>query len=113
MSNKNSIGQSNDNIPVFTQRNFTNLNEETQQKLVDQQHEQQMAKGGKLGKLFGTDKENAAINIGAVTLFLFVLIFIGAILLQIFTGKEINQILLTGIVSIITLILGYIFGKQG
>ena len=90
---------------------FVKLHVEIQDKIISGINENKGKEGGFLGKLFGIKPMNIAMNIAfmicAILFFIVVVDFI-RICIQ---GESFNMELLETIIPVITLSLGYIFGK--
>ena len=96
---------------LVTSETFQNIPENIQEKALNSIENQNQNEGGRMGKFFGTKKENAAMNIAFVIcciLFVFCLI---DIIHAIIYDKSAYTELIKAILPIITLTLGYIFGK--
>lgn len=122
MAIKNQINDS-EIQAILSNPQFKELNQTTQ-KLVIQTadkaqiekinigHAENIAKAGKLGVFIGTEHDNAVVNVGfVVLLFCFVIIIAIFILKAIYVERDFDSIF-TGIMSMATLTLGYIFGKK-
>lgn len=103
--------QNDEFIATINSASFGNLTEENQKELLNQINKVKEKEGGILGKFLGIKKENAAMNI-AFTLCSILLIFCGIdIIHAVITGKAAYTELVKGVLPVVTLTLGYIFGK--
>lgn len=92
---------------------FNGLKPEIQSKIIEELSSNGASKedGGIMGKLFGNKKENASMHI-AFTLCCILLLLCGIdIVRALMAGETAYTELVKNIVPIITLALGYIFGK--
>ena len=90
-------------INVISSDKFGNLTPEMQQNILNQIEKTGQRDGGIMGKLFGTKKELAAMNIALI---MCMILFI--------VGFAVNESQIwTGILTIEGTALGYIFGKGG
>lgn len=99
----------NDNFSgVILNDNFAQLPDEIQQKVIDQVSKRD---GGFMGKFFGNKKENASMNI-AVTICILLLLLCGIdIIHSICANTEFHMELISTVIPVISLSLGFIFGK--
>ena len=82
---------------------FTGLSESNQKQIIEGLSRRDEKNGGIMGKIFGTNKDNAAMNIALVVCVL--LIIVGLICML--SGNEQWDIVITGIMTTV----GYIFGR--
>lgn len=68
-------------------------------------------KAGLMGKLIGSDKQNAAINSAVLLCVMLLVVFILSVVLKICTGEDYTTVILDFVMSFLTLAIGYIFGK--
>ena len=100
-------------IHGISEKNFAKLSEEQKgivlAGIADAQNKSQ--EGGQLGKFLGTNPKNASMHI-ALILCVILLLYCGFDLFHSFLGENtINKEIWDAILPIITLSLGYIFGK--
>lgn len=96
---------------LVSSKGFQSVTENIQEKALNSIEIQNQNEGGRMGRFFGTKKENAAMNIAFMIcciLFVFCLI---DIICAIIRGESAYTELIKAILPIITLTLGYIFGK--
>lgn len=87
---------------LINSENFYRLNEDGQKAVINAMNEAQEKEGGIMGKLFGTNKDNAAMHIAFSICIL--LIVVGIICMA--TGNDQWSVIITGIMTTV----GYIFG---
>lgn len=110
---KNSLKNLNKNeySDFLSPDSFVKLDAEIQDKIISGINDNKSKEGGILGRFFGTKPMNIAMNIAfmicAILFFIVVVDFI-RICIQ---GESFNMELLKTIIPVITLSLGYIFGK--
>lgn len=96
---------------LVTSEAFQNVPENIQEKALNSIQIKNENKGGFMGKIFGTEKENAAMHI-AFALCCILLIFCGIDMIHAFNLKETGYTeLVKAVLPIVTLTIGYIFGK--
>lgn len=88
---------------ILNSSNFISLPETSQRQLISGLNESKDKEGGKMGKLFGINKNNAAMNIAFTLCAL--LVVVGLICM--YAGKDYWDV----IIPSITTVMGYIFGK--
>lgn len=92
--------------------NFNKLSESSQVLIINGINENKAKEGGFMGRLFGTRPENVSMHI-AFTLCMILLVYCGIDLLgSVFMGRSINFELWNIVIPVITLALGFIFGKS-
>ena len=96
---------------LISSESFLNLDTQTQNKLIDAVHNNKEKDGGIMGKFLGTKPANVAMNIALIICVLLILIVIIDFIYSCSRGGEINLDLVNTIVPVISLSLGYIFGK--
>lgn len=108
--NKLSVGS--DLISIINSDSFLTLNDETKNKVIAAVSSENAKAGGFMGKVFGTKSETTAIYIG----FTLTVILIGLLVAVIFWAcaddGSTNMELVNGIIPLITLAIGYTFGKS-
>lgn len=96
---------------VATPDTFMKLSEDCQYKIIDGINESKTKEGGSMGKIFGTRPENVSMHI-ALILCLILLLYCGIDLLaSVVLNRAINSELWNTIMPVVTLALGFIFGK--
>lgn len=96
---------------VAVDDNFNKLTETSQTLIINGINENKARDGGFMGKLFGTKPENVSMHI-AFTLCIILLLYCGIDLIgSIIVGRQINSELWNTIIPVVTLALGFIFGK--
>ncbi|WP_349667034.1 hypothetical protein [Lacrimispora sp.] len=96
---------------VAVDDNFNKLTETSQTLIINGINENKAKEGGFMGKLFGTKPENVSMHI-AFTLCIILLLYCGIDLVgSVITGRQINSELWNTIIPVVTLALGFIFGK--
>lgn len=90
---------------VARSEQFTNLNSEIQGKVIDSlsKNDSSGQEGGLMGKVFGTKKENASMNIAFLICILLTVIGFACLI----AGKDYWNV----IIPAITTGMGYMFGK--
>ena len=79
-----------------------------EQAQYDHQHRTKQADLGLIGKLVGSSTEKAG-NISFIVL----VVYFGIVVASLFWAKESTSMLLPHFLSILTLVLGYLFGRKG
>lgn len=105
----------NPKINGIPEKSFSGLNDEQKNIVLTGNNSVQdkSVDGGKIGKIIGTNPQNASINI-ALILSCIMLIFCGLDILHFFCkDTELTEYIWDKGIPIITLSLGYIFGKGG
>lgn len=96
---------------LITSEGFRDMPENIQEKALNSIENKNQKEGGFMGKLFGTKRENASMNI-AFVLCAILLFFCAVDIIHALTvGKAAYTELVKSILPIVTLTLGYIFGK--
>lgn len=96
---------------LVTSEIFQNIPESIQEKALNSIENQNKNEGGRMGEFFGTKKENAAMNIAFIICCILLAFCLIDIIHAIIYGKSAYTELIKAILPIITLTLGYIFGK--
>ena len=96
---------------IINSENFSRLTEKNQKVVLTEIINANKKDGGFLGKFFGTNKENASLHIAFVICAILLLFCAIDILHAIKTNQPAYTELVKYILPIITLALGYIFGK--
>lgn len=96
---------------VALDENFNKLSETSQNMIINGINENKAKEGGFMGRLFGTKPDNVSMHI-AFTLCIILLLYCGIDLIgSLFAGREINSELWNTVIPVVTLALGFIFGK--
>lgn len=90
---------------------FVNLNPNLQNKIIDTVHNDKEKDGGVMGKFLGTRPANASMHIGFIICVFLILILIIDFFHSYAINKDINMDLVNQIIPVLTLSMGYIFGK--
>lgn len=91
--------------------NFVNLDSNLQGKIIDSMNEEKAQRGGFMGTFLGTDPTNVSMHIALILCGLLVLLLAIDFIHAYCTGQEINMELVSQFIPVVTLSLGYIFGK--
>lgn len=98
-------------IDVVSNADFSNLKPNAQQAVLNSIKDESQREGGTMGKILGTKKENIGMHI-ALILNVIILTFCGIdIICAIVQGRSAFTELVRNCIPIITLTLGYLFGK--
>jgi hypothetical protein len=108
--NKN-ISTENSINDIVGNEGFSKLNPELQDQIVTLIEKGKEKDGGFLGRFFGIKPINVAMHIGFVICAMLISVVIIDAIHSYFIGQSINLELLEFVFPIITLSLGYIFGK--
>lgn len=92
---------------VVGQQNFSKLNPNIQELIIQAAKDIKQKDGGWLGQVLGTHPTNASLHIGLILSSLLILLIIVDTY-----GKSLNLELVKIILPVITLYLGYIFGRN-
>ena len=102
----------NDPIAVIMQsENFLNLDQNLQNKIIDTVYSDKEKDGGVMGKFLGNKPANASMNICLILCVLLIIILLVDIIHSYCVSEDINMELVNTVVPVITLSMGYIFGK--
>ncbi len=96
---------------ILDKKSFVNLSPDLQNKIIDTVHNNVEKGGGIMGKFLGTKQTNVAMHIGLIICVILLLIVIVECIHSYFVKDSINMDLVSAILPIITLFLGYIFGR--
>ena len=96
---------------IISSDTFVSLDPNLQNKIIDTVHNDREKDGGVVGKFLGNKSANASINISFILCVLLVLILIMDFIHSYFINESINMELVNKIIPVITLSIGYIFGK--
>ena len=109
--NKESISQNTIN-GIVDASSFINLTPEVQGKIIDSISSNKVTDGGHIGKLLGTNKENAIIHIGFIIICIFLSILVVEVVYSFFANNSVDMELLQTIFPLLSLTIGYVFGKS-
>ena len=111
----NGINQTQNNVDTITSiissEKFLSLESDIQNKIIDTVHNDKEKDGGVMGKFLGTKTANVSMHIGLIICILLIILVAMDIIHAYFTDKTINMDLINLLVPVITLSIGYIFGK--
>lgn len=96
---------------ILSSENFLNLDPNLQNKIINTVYNGRAKDGGVVGKFLGNRFSNAAINISFILCALLVLVLIIDSIHSYFINESINMDLVDRIIPVISLSIGYIFGK--
>lgn len=96
---------------LLSSQNFVNLDPNLQEKIIDTVYNDKGKDGGVMGKFLGTKSSNAAMHIGFIICVILLIIILVDLIHSYISNKSANSELLNLFVPVITLFLGYIFGK--
>ena len=89
---------------------YNNVNKETKDKIERLAKAEMSKDAGFFGKIFGSRIANAVVNITFILCFILLLFFFIYLIYCLANHLEINLEILTCIIPVITLSLGYLFG---
>lgn len=95
----------------FKTGEFGNLSEENKKIVLDKLPDKKNGDGGLLGKFFGNKKENSSMHIAFTICCILLLFCCVDIIHALWIGKSAYTELVKNIIPVVTLALGYIFGK--
>lgn len=107
--NKNLSG--NNVVTAISSDNFGEYTPEMQEKIICSIENYNEREGGLMGKVFGNKKENASMNIAATICILLIIICGMDIIHSVWTNGELHMDLISTIIPVVSLALGFIFGK--
>lgn len=96
---------------VISEPTYVQLSENVQKSIITTLHEAKQNEGGLMGKLFGTNKDNASIHIVFVICAILLILCIIDIICAIYQGKSSYTELTKNIIPLISLAIGYLLGK--
>lgn len=91
--------------------NFVNLNSNLQNKIIDAVDSDKKRDGGLMGRFLGNRKENAAIHSSLLICGFLIFFLIIDCVHSYCSNTSINMELVNTIIPVVTISLGYIFGK--
>jgi hypothetical protein len=97
---------------VISNNNFAVLEKNLQGKIVDNIQKEKLAEGGFIGKFVGISLGNASINVAFLICLLLILLLAIDFGCSFIPGNTFNFELLNAFAPIISLSLGYIFGRN-
>lgn len=99
---------------IIKTKNFSVLDKEMQRSIINNivESEEKKHGAGFLGKFLGTNVQNAVIHVGFLICAALILIMAIDCVVACAKNRDINIELLKMIIPVITLYLGYIFGKN-
>ena len=111
--NENRINAGNELIDIIKSENFSALDSKTKSQVIDVISGEKQRAGGWLGRIFGTNPDSIATYIG----FFLTVALIAVLIWTVSTTKDadgqVNMDIVNTIVPLITLSVGYTFGKNG
>lgn len=98
-------------ISLVSTESFLNLDPSLQTKIIESVSTEKTKQGGMMGKFLGTNSTNLSMHIALILCGLLILLLGIDFIHSYGTQKEINMELVSTIIPVVTLSLGYIFGK--
>lgn len=111
MAGENKINSGDALVNIINSDSFLTLDTETKSKVIAAISSEKAKAGGLMGKLFGTKTETTAIYIGFALTVLLVMLLVAVIFWARTDGGSANMELINAIIPLITLAIGYTFGK--
>ena len=99
-------------INTIYSKQFSSLSDERQKQILNTIDEEKRRDGGLMGRFFGTKRELASMNIAAFICIILVVFCVIFSIIDYKISNEIHMNLINTILPIISLSLGYIFGKS-
>ena len=96
---------------LVNSNNFPKMTEELQTTALTSVEKERTSESGMFGKMFGTKKENMAINVAFCMCLLIFILCIADMVRAFKCGESGYTELVKGCIPVFTLTLGYIFGK--
>ena len=96
---------------IIESENFLNFDQNLQKKIIDTVYSDKEKDGGVMGKFLGNKPANASMNISLILCALLIVVLIADFIHSLCVSESINMELVKTVVPVITLSLGYIFGK--
>ena len=96
---------------LISSENFLNLDKNLQNKIIESVSQETAKKGGWMGKFLGTNSTNASMHIALILCGLLILLLAIDFFHSYHIETDINMDLVGTIIPVVTLSLGYIFGK--
>lgn len=91
--------------------NFVKLDSNLQSQIIASVSDNNPQKGGMMGKLLGTDSKNVSMHIALILCISLILLIVIDFVHAYCVSQEVNMELVNKIIPVVTLSLGYIFGK--
>lgn len=112
MGSQDEKGQNTSEIAaVISAKGFSELSENVQMEALNSAKPDKKQDGGWMGKLFGNNKENQAINVVFVICALLLLLCFVDAICSLIQGRGAYTELMGNIIPIISLAIGYLLGK--
>lgn len=99
-------------VSVISSDKFGDYDSEMQQEILSQIEKSNLRDGGFVGKFFGNKKELTSMNIAATICILLIIICGIDVIHTIFSESELHMDLISAIIPVVSLSLGFIFGKS-
>lgn len=109
--NKNPLNSDNI-VNIISSDKFVEYEPEMQQEILNKIEKLNQRDGGFVGKFFGNKKELTSMNIAATICILLILICGIDVMHTIFSESELHMDLISAIIPVVSLSLGFIFGKS-
>lgn len=90
---------------------FREYTPDIQNRILDSLESRNQKEGGIMGKLFGNDKDLASMNVAVFICTILMLICIIDIVQSCFGDRQMHMELISSIIPVISLAIGFIFGK--
>lgn len=107
----NNLSGSDNITSVISSDKFGEYSPEMQQAILDKLEKMGQNDGGLMGKLFGNKKELASMNIAVFICSILLLICAIDVIHSIWINGEIHMNLITTMIPVVSLALGFVFGK--
>lgn len=112
MSNKVNTNLNTDSITALVESdNFLSLDSNLQNKIIDAVHNDKEKDGGIMGKLLGSRLANLAIHAALILCLALIVVLVVDNLHSYCIGEGVNMDLAGVIIPVVSLSIGYIFGK--
>lgn len=96
---------------IASSEKFAEYTPEIQNRILDSLENRSQKEGGFMGKLFGNDKDLASMNVAVFICTVLMLICIIDIVQSCFGNRQMHMELISSIIPVISLAIGFIFGK--
>ncbi len=96
---------------IASSEKFLEYTPEIQNRILDGLENRNQKEGGFMGKLFGNDKDLASMNVAVFICTILMLICIIDIVQSCFGNRQMHMELISSIIPVISLAIGFIFGK--
>jgi len=97
---------------IIESENFLNLDHNTQNKIIEAVYSDKEKDGGLMGKFLGNRPSNMSLNICLILCVLLMVFLLIDCVHSYQIGKSINMELVSVVIPVISLSLGYVFGKS-